>query len=186
MDKFKARDSINSLYPDTVKIRQLYLDRYCGDKNFVTYFDKTYNAIKHPDALVTDTFSIDELMEVSSKFFYCDLVNPDTSVQAHVCIGLNGVKEASWKKDYTLLAAFCYEAIFHQFDADNSALWNAFVTEKKNAAEKFKPQITSLDQYLQDVKTELFVRMKNNSTLKNDLLSYYELNENNLPFRIKE
>jgi hypothetical protein len=71
-------------------------------------------------------------MEVSSKFFYCDQVNPDTSIQAYVCVGLNGVKEAKWNKDYTLLEAFCYEGIFTQFDNERSHIWDAFVSEKSS------------------------------------------------------
>jgi len=184
IDKFNERDSINSLYPDTSGIKQIYLDRYCKDKKLVKYFWETYEAIKSPDLQITHTYAVDELMEVSSKFFYCDLVNPDTSIQAHVCIGLNGVKEAKWEKDYTLLAAFCYEGIFHQFKSENSLLWDSFVAEKKRSCERFKMNITTLDQYLEDVKLNLFERMKNNHTLKKELLDYYELNKTNVAFKI--
>lgn len=181
---FQARDSINSLYPDTVTIRRLYLERYCNDRHLHGYFQESYLATQQPSALKQRHYSREELMEVASKFFYCDLVNPDTTVQAHVCIGLNGIKEANWKNDYTLLAAFCYEGIFHQFEADESPLWDAFVNEKRAAAAKFKPGIRNLDQYLEDVRLDLFRRMKQNSVLKRDLLSYYGQNKHNLAFII--
>jgi hypothetical protein len=127
---------------------------------------------------------VDELMEVASKFFYCDKVNPDTSVQSHVCIGINGLKEIKWEKDYTQLAAFCYEAIFTDLDKDNSKIDESYTSEKKLAREKYRKNITTLDKYLEDVKLDLFNRMKNSTTLKEELWAYYELNNNNLSFKI--
>ena len=123
-------------------------------------------------------------MEVDSKFFNCDLVNPDTTVQSHVCVGINGLREVQWQKDYTLLAAFCYEAIFHDFDRDVSPISEAYDSEKKKACQKYRPHITSLDRYLEDVKLELFERMRNDAVLKKELLDYYESNKDKLAFKL--
>jgi hypothetical protein len=120
-------------------------------------------------------------MDVASRFFYCDMVFPDTTVQSHVCIGINGVKETKWEKDYTLLAAFCYEAIF---TAKDSMLDNSYASEKKEACAAHRTAITSLDQYLLDVRADLFERMKHNELLKNLLLNYYQENKSNLAFTI--
>jgi hypothetical protein len=182
--KAKERNDIWKLYPDTIELKRLYLNKYIEDKKLTGYFEETAKYIKNPVMTRKTSYTQDELMEVASKFFYCDKVLPDTVVQAHVCVSLNGVKEAKWKNDYTLLQAFCYEAIFNQFDNDTSQIWNTFVSEKKKSADKFKMNITSLDQFLQDVKLELFKRMKNSETLKNELLAYYVMNKNNLAFKI--
>lgn len=183
-NKANDRNNIWKLYPDTIKLKQLYLNKYVEDKKLNRYFEETAKYIKNPDVTRKISYTQGELMEVASKFFYCDKVLSDTIVQAHVCVGLNGVKEANWKSDYILLQAFCYEAIFNQFDNDTSQIWDTFVSEKKKSADKFKMNITSLDQYLQDVKLELFNRMKNNEKLKNELLTYYEKNKTNLAFKI--
>jgi hypothetical protein len=182
-DKTKERDSLNSLFPDTLEIKRLYLDHYCQDQKLVKYFSQTYNAIKNPD-FQKEAYSADELMEVASKFFYCDKVNPDSSIQMHVCIGLNGLKETRWEKDYTLLSAFCYEAIFNDLDKEDSQIRTAYSTEHDNATGQYRKSVTTLESYLEDVKKNLFDRMKNNAVLKEKLLAYYKLNQGNLAFRI--
>lgn len=183
-EKIRTRDTINSLYPDTAEIRKRYMDIYCGDKKLMECFDDTYNAIKNPDLQRDKVYSADELMEVASKFFYCDEVRPDSSVQMHVCIGLNGVKETKWEKDYTLLAAFCYEAIFNDMGKEGSKIRSAFSSEHEAAVKQFRNNITTLDKYLEDTRTSLFARMKTNVLLKEKLLAYYELNKKNVAFKI--
>jgi hypothetical protein len=183
-EKSDERNEIFSLYPNKSKIKKLYLEKYIQDKRLVAYFEEALAPINNPDITRTKTYTSDELMQVASKFFYCDQVLPDTVVQAHVCIGLNGIKEAVWEKDYTLLAAFCYEAIFSDFDNDPSAIWDSFVAEKTKASQKYKPALITMDQYLLDVRLDLFERMQNNEILKQKLLDYYELNKTNLAFKI--
>ncbi len=185
-DKSEERNKLSGLYPDTLKIKKLYLKEYSRDKKLATYFEETMAPILHPNRKVKRTYTEDELMEVASKFFYCDKVEPDTSIQAHVCIGLNGVKEADWEKDYTLLEAFCYEGIFTAFDDENSGIWDSFVSKKRKSGELFRTNITSLDKYLEDVKLDLFREMKQDEVLKKELLNYYELNKTNLAFRIAD
>lgn len=183
-EKINERLEINTLYPDTTEIKRLYLEKYVHDKRLEKYFEETFAPISNPNLEISKKYTLDELMEVASFFFYCNSVEPDTSIQAYVCVGLNGVKEANWEKDFTVLEAFCYEAIFTAFDDETSQVWDTFVAEKELAGEQFKTNITTLDQYLEDVKLELFKRMKNSDTLKEELVAYYELNSTNLAFRI--
>ena len=181
---FKERTEIWNLYPDTMKLKRLYLDKFIQDLKLVKYFEETNVPIANPDLKITKTFNQVELMKVASKFFYCDQILPDTIVQSHVCIGINGIKEAKWDRDYTILAAFCYEAIFDDLDKDSSQIDETYSSEKKVACEQFRKNITSLDKYLEDVRLDLFSRMENNAILKQKLLLYYELNKNNLAFKI--
>lgn len=183
---FEERIRLFNLYPDTLKMKELVLEKYLNDEIFSSYFEQTYKAIKKPQLKNKISFTSDELMEVASKFFLCDKINPDTTIQSRVCVGLNGVSEINWEKDVTLLAAFCYEAIFNDFNKDKSKISEEWDIEKKNATEHFRKNITSLENYLEDVKQELFKRMKNNASLKQELLAYYELNKNNLAFVITQ
>lgn len=183
-DKSKERNKIFNLYPDTSKIKRLYLKKYTRDKKLTEYFEATMTPIVNPNTEINTTYTVDELMKVASKFFYCDKVESDTSIQAHVCVGLNGIKEANWEKDFTLLEAFCYEGIFTRFDSEDSKIWDTFVSEKRKASEKYRSNILTLNQYLEDVKQNLFERMMNNEILKKELLAYYELNKSNLAFKI--
>jgi hypothetical protein len=183
-EKAEERNRIFNLYPDTLQLKQRYLDKYVQDKKLAEYFEESFTPIDNPDFKRNKTYSSDELMEVASKFFYCDKVEADTTIQTHICIGLNGVKEANWEKDYTLLEAFCYEAIFHDFEDENSEIHHSFVANKKESCEIYRKNITSLDRYLQDVKLNLFERMKNDKTTKKKLLEYYQFNKQNLSFVI--
>lgn len=184
LGKFKERKEIFDLYPDTLKMKRLYLEAITNDKKLAGYFEEAAAPITHAHAKAKKTYTVNELTDVASKFFYCDKVNPDTSVQSHVCIGINGLKETKWKKDYTLLAAFCFEAIFNDFDKDTSRISKAFDAEKSKSCKQYRDRITTLSKYLEDVKLDLFNRMKNNTALKEELLAYYELNKKNLAFEI--
>lgn len=182
----EKRNKIWSQYPDTMKLKRLYLKEYVHDKKLTEYFEQTYAPIADTNLKEKEKYSEDELMEVASKFFYCDRVFPDTSIQTHVCVGLNGVSEANWDKDYTLLAAFCYEAIFNDLMKDSSQIDESYSKERVNACKKFISTITTLDQYLLDVRHELFTRMKDDPKLRELLMDYYVRNRNNLAFKIED
>lgn len=185
-EKHLERTKINDLYPDTVAIVDLYMKEYLKDQRLIGYFEETFEPIENSKFTTDRTFSVEELMDVASKFFFCDQVNPDSSIQTHVCIGLNGIAEAAWEKDYTLLEAFCYEAIFYGIsDNEYSEIWDAFGSEKKESVAHFKSVTASLDEYLENVKLDVFQRMKYNETLRTELLAYYKANANNLAFRIE-
>ena len=183
---FAARTEIWNLYPDTIQLKQRYLDKFIQDVKLVNFFEETSAPISKPDVAITKSFTQDELMEVASKFFYCDQLLADTLVQSHVCVGINGIKEAQWDKEYTILAAFCYEAIFDDLEKDASQIDEAYSTVKKLACDQFRKNITTLDQYLEDVRLELFDRMERNATLKRKLLAYYELNKDHLAFKLRD
>lgn len=184
IDNAQKRNELFDLYPNTLKLRKRYLNELIKDKNLKTYIVQTLRPINGKTLNSHTSYSVDELMEVASKFFYCDKVLPDTSVQAHICIGLNGIKEAEWEIDYTLLEAFCFEAIFSELDKDTSLLWDSFVFNKSEACNLFKANISTLDSYLLQVKLNLFKRMKTNQALKDVLLDYYKTNRSNLAFSI--
>ena len=183
-NKFETRNSIWNLYPDTIQLKQKYLNEYSTDKKLKHYFAKTYDAIQPNQSKKKVEYSTEELMEVASKFFYCDSILPDTTVQAHVCIGLTGVKEAKWTKDYTLLEAFCYEAIFNDLDKDSSQVWESFGTIKSKSELLFRKNIQSLPSYLENVKKQVFVQMKNDPILKMILITHYEKNKGNLSIKL--
>ncbi len=182
----KERKRLFGLYPDTLKMKKKILEKYTQDEEFSTYFEQTLAAIKNPAKVQEKSFTTDEMMRVASRFFYCDAVNPDTTVQSRVCVELNGVDELIEGKDVTLLAAFCYEAIFNDFDRAVSPVSAAWNTERKRAVERYKPSITSFEIFLEDVKQELYDRMERNNSLKQILVEHYKTHKDNLPFELTE
>lgn len=185
IDKVQQRYDIWSLYPDTILLSKLYLNEFSGDKKLSKLFKESYLAIENSKEKKKTSYSEEELMTVASKFFYCDEILPDTTVRMHICVGLNGIKEADWEKDYTLLEAFCYEAIFHDMDLDNSLVDVELSYVKEQATQKYRPTFTSKEAFLENVKQEVFEKMKHSSVLRQSLEGYYRSNSNNLAFEIR-
>ncbi len=127
-------------------------------------------------------------MRVASKFFFCDRVKSDSSIGMHVCIGLNGVKEARWAEDYTLLEAFCFEAIFENIlnddKGDDGFMSNASAYRDHSSKAQLS-QSKNLEEYLEKVKLAVFEKMMDDETLEEELLTHYRENEENLPFKIR-
>jgi hypothetical protein len=180
----QKRKEFWDLYPDTVKLKKRYLKPFVQDEKLTHYFSLSIQAINQGHVCTGIAFTDEELMEVASKFLYCDKVLADTTIVSYVCVGLNGVSEAKWEKDFRLLEAFCYEAIFHDLNREESWIDASWTSKKNLACDKFKDSIRTLDGYLIDVRHELFGLMKEDPLLKSSLLTYYESTKSNLPFVI--
>lgn len=176
------------MFPDTVKISKMYADHLAQSDSFLTYLNTFLAPMQEPANQQEIVYSEAELMDVASKFFFCDRVRPDSTIGMHVCIGLNGVKEAKWSKDYTLLEAFCFEAIFENLFNDNDeddGFMDSSSAYKKNSSQAHLKQSKNLDEYLEKVKLEVFDQMAHDESLREALLTHYQENAENLPFKIK-
>jgi hypothetical protein len=185
LDNGKWRSELFSLYPDTVALKKAYVSALTDDTVLQTYFQTTQKAILDPHSTDKSVYDRETLFEVASSFFYFDKVNTDSTVQAHVCIGINGVKDSPWKNDYTLLAAFCYEAIFNDFDQDFSVIDVAFIENKSGATEENRTHLNNKEEFLRLVRNDLYSKMAKDQRLRKVLLSYYRKHKADLCFRIK-
>ena len=170
---------------DSSAMRQAYLQEFQNDPYFTKVFTETMQPLVQSDFTPALTFTKEEMMKVASVFFYCDQVNPDTTVQTHVCVGINGFNEVTWEKDYAVLAAFCCEAILFDMYQDHSAVDKALSTQKQLAYKASQGKITTLDTYLEIIRKDVYTRMENDAVLKKVLLRYYKRNKSNLAFRIQ-
>ena len=184
-EQVEMRRTMFDLYPDTNVLKQTYIDQLTNDSTLQGYVRQTIAAIEKNVSFDKLTFSKQELMKVASRFFYCDKVNPDSSVQAHVCIGLNGQRESNWQKDYTLLEAFCYEAIFSDFDQETSQIDIAFSQNKTKVCQMNLPHFRSENEYLMKVREDLYRKMARDKRLQKSLMHYYHLHQDDLPFRLE-
>ena len=183
-EQVDMRRTLFDLYPDTNLLKRSYIEQLSNDSTLQGYVRQTIEAIEKIASNKTQTFSKRELVEVASRFFYCDKVNPDSSVQAHVCIGLNGQRESNWQKDYTLLEAFCYEAIFSDFDQETSPIDLAFTQNKAKVCQKNLPHFSSDDAYLIKVREDLYRKMFKDKRLQKSLMNYYHLHQDDVAFRL--
>jgi hypothetical protein len=181
----KWRSDLFALYPDTVSLKKAYASALMSDTVLQNYFQMTVEAICNRQSSDKATYDRETLFEVASRFFYCDKVNSDSTVQAHVFIGINGVKDSSWKNDYTLLAAFCYEAIFNDFDQEFSIVDVAFTDNKSGATQENRAHLNNKEEFLLLARNDLYSKMAEDQRLQKVLLSYYRKHKADLSFRIK-
>lgn len=184
-DKIKE---ISSYYPDTGKINLEYCKMVIEEKTMINnLINLTPNNLTNwPQN--KDTFSINELLLVASKFFYCDQVNEkDTSVARHICIGINGQNEIKSDRNLILLQSFAFEAIFYHLLKKEAPLFEKnFDDFRRQSAIRNKLHFANFDSYLISVRNECYNYMINNSDLKKKLIKYYRNNKNNFNFYLKE
>jgi hypothetical protein len=187
---WNSYDSLSNyikLFPDTTQIEFLFcksLETNAKFNNFFKYITPKKYISETPPVI---TFTVDELMLAASRFFYCDRINEkDTTIQAHICVGINGQKEYKLDKDLTILEAFSFEAIFKfisrrkrpQFLSD----YGLYI---KNSLGKRKNNFKDFQILLKDVRIDCYDLMASNIDLKDRLLDYYKKNKKNLNFELK-
>ena len=186
LNKSHFQNTYEPLYPDTGKINRLYTDALSKDSLFVFYFNRLAAPFLHPE-IKKEKYTRAELMMVAARFFYCDGVRKDSRITSHICINLNGLKDASFSKNYTLLEAFCFEAIFENLrttdDKPNRFVEN-FKAYIREAEQKEKVSLSSLNDYLAQVRQYCFTSMEKDTSLKQTLLDYYTRHRDSIPFII--
>lgn len=134
-----------------------------------------------------DTFSLNELMMVASRFFYCEAISPNYGIGNHMaCVGFNGQSESHWKKDYTALEAFCFECLMRKYGTTSYRnIEDFFYQAISNNISFSRWSNTKVNNYLLLlIRNDVYERMQGCQLLKSLLCSYYKENEGNLSFVI--
>lgn len=179
------QNSFQNMFPDTVKMTNIYRKSIEGDPKVENYFMKLSKPFLNIQEQ-KEVYSKAEIMTVASKFFYCDKVSADTTISLHVCIGING-QESSKVKDYTILEAICFEAIFEKmFGFQNMPKYmDDFSNIAKKNSKLYKAfSSKGLDVFLQKVRTETYKEMENNESLRDTIFVFIDKNKVNLPFQV--
>jgi len=171
-------DSLNKILPDTIKTRKVFNKEINSDQ-----FYNNFQMLLFPNQKTKGKYSVEELMNIASKFFLVE--KQGEKFGTRVCVGINGLNKISNKKDYTLLEAVAFDAIFDrimQFDKPEPEFMSKQSEYLNNAIKK----LDSIQEktYLNLMRKELFESMKNDSDLKQQLLKFIEINKENIPFEI--
>lgn len=171
-------DSIMSVIKDTAKAKRVFY-RLLNKKQFQTYFYTTFYK-RNQDAVI---FTEKELMKIASRFFLME--KNDNRFRTRVCIGINGLDNPDLKeKDYTILEAIVFEAIFEEITDKNIDE----IDFMNNLDQYSKTAITTLDKTITDslavVRASVFNAMANDEALKTYLLSYLDENKDNIALNI--
>ena len=176
----------NPLYPDTSKIRNNYADDLAKNKLFIYYLNETLKPLETKTVKPKLSFSKEEVSKVASHFFYSDSLFADNSLSSHICVGLNGIKEAKFARDYTLLEAFCFEAIFYYLrDEEKSGFNKNFMLIVKKLKKQYLDKNKTTEGMLKFIQINTFLEMSQDAILMKRLDEYYAMNKSNLNFSIK-
>lgn len=177
---------LGDYFPDTNRIRQAFCDQVLHSPKIQHYFAHLTPAFITAQKPEKDTFKLDELMLVASRFFYCDYINKaDTSIQSHMCIAINGQKDIHASRDYTVLEAFNCEAIFYYFGKKKDPLFlRQFTTFTRKTSQEKRFEFADFESYLLLIRNLSYDYMQHNDDLKKKLLNYYHKNRLNLNFEL--
>ncbi len=166
-------ENISSVMPDSTKAKSMFSAEING-KQFKDYFYKTFYARK-------EKFTKREMMDIASKFFLVEKV--ENTFGTRICIAINGLSNEK-KKDFTLLEAIIFEAIFAELRNQNQEK-PQFVKNLEMYRDK---AVSKLDKNVKDsllfIRNSVFNSMENDSDLSTYLLNYIKKNDENVAVEI--
>lgn len=179
----KSFSQISKLYPDTIAIQSQFCKQIINSQSVIKYFNALSPKSLVPNT-VPDTFTVAEMMQVASTFFYCDGINKkDTSIQSHICIGINGISGLQSNRDLTVLEAFTFDAIFSYLSKKkNPPFYDQFFATKKQLRQEQLPYFQDYESFLVLIRQKCYAEMINNEDLKKKLISAHKKNKSNLNF----
>lgn len=158
---------------------------YLLSENFYKQFTLLINPSKtNPRANLI--FSKEEYFHTGSLFFICDEVNKkDTSINYHICVGINGIPDHDKTNEKLALQALCFEAIFKNIIGSKSLLLKSFDSYISKAATKYRRSFVDYNSYLQNVRHTCFKDIEYDKNFQKILMTYYLENRESINFTIK-
>ncbi len=130
-------------------------------------------------------FTKKEYFHTASLFFMCDEVNKkDTSINYHICVGINGISKVDKTNEKLALQAICIEAIFKNIQQKQPPLLTSFNSFINKVTALERSRFRNFNNFLQNVKTAGFHFMENDKAFQLMLMNYYDKNIQTLNFFI--
>ncbi|MBL4604657.1 MAG: hypothetical protein JKY02_03075 [Flavobacteriaceae bacterium] len=168
-------DSINKILPDTIQAKKFF-KKELNKKDFIKNFSDLLHNVKNE-------YSKDELMNIASKFFLTE--KHGNKFGTKICIGINGQEKPNNNKDYTLLEAIIFDAIFSRLMQVDQPEAKFITNMDKYQKESIQKVGAGIQDSLKVIRKSLFESMENDKDLRDYLLSYLKENENNIPIKIQ-
>jgi hypothetical protein len=183
-NKLGDLNPVAEIYPDTATMDSAFCEMIHKNQLFIFYVNNLLPGSLRRPVIMPDTFSIDEMMLVASRFFYClEIEESDTAIISHICVNVKDQEFIPFRRDLTLLEAFAFEGIFYALMHEDKPRFDAnFKRYIKESKDRYKDQASNLEQLLVTVRHECFALMEDDEDLKESLLNYYRANRENLNF----
>ena len=158
---------------------------YLLSQNFYKQFSLLVNSAKNNETSNL-VFSKKKYFHTGSLFFICDEINKkDTSINYHICVGINGISDADKTNEKLALQALCFEAIFKNTKSAKSPLLQSFHSHITKATNKERKHFVDYNTFHQNVKQACFKAMEEDENFQTTLMNYYTKNRKSLNFIIR-
>lgn len=177
-----AEAGLYKLLKDTMELNRRFCILLTEDKQVNSYFARLANEVQGQK----ETYTVKEMMQVAARFFWLQNRAAEGWIY-YTCIGNNGQKESRYEKDYSVLEAFCFEAIF-------SYLGKRKIPGFRTAARKYLDEIAATvpeakrrdPDVIFAARQSLYQKMEQDAGLQDALLSYYRKYGNTFGFRLSD
>ena len=186
-NRMEAMDRVIDLYPDTIRMNEAFCSAISDNNKVHTYFINLTPANLTTWNTARETFTVDDMMMVASRFFFCSGVDKaDTTLETHICLGISGQDELKTERDLTLLEAFIFEAIFSYLKGKKDPRFvKNFYNHAKHSGKRLRNEFNGWDQFLTSARNDCYEKMMEDADLRRKLLRYYRKNQPNLNFIIE-
>lgn len=167
---------------DTAALNRRFCELFTQQKELSGYFDVLSNAQTETKQM----FTITEMMQVAARFFW--LENKESRGWTYyTCIGNNGQKESAYQRDYTVLEAFCFEAIFSYLDRRKSPRFYIAADKYFDAIKQGTPEADRQETaVILSARQNLYQKMEQDAELRQALLRYYRRYGNTFGFGLSD
>jgi hypothetical protein len=165
------------------QLQDAFIEYLKNNKNFnklmQDFVSNTVNTKRH----ITDTVTMDEMLDVAVKFFYIKGITKEGYYNAQICIGINGIKE-TLEDRIPHLEAFCFSVIFSNFQSDENIVYDELV----NGVTDVYNLNLGVDEGEKLLRAQgaMYMYMRHNEKLKNLLFTEYNKRKQELPFILEK
>ncbi len=159
----------NSIEFDSVIIP--IVNKYLQNKNLISNYSDTNEEI----------FSKDDILKIAVRFFYPSAIF-DNKIQAHVCVGINGMDDFPHKRNL-VLEGFIFQVVFNNLDNSQYQIREDFENAKNTA---IKLELSNdKETILKRSQGIVWTLMYHSKGLWEAIIDSYKIKKNILPFKIK-
>lgn len=167
---------------DTAALNRHFCELFTQQKELSGYFDVLSNAEKGAKQM----FTVAEMMQVAARFFWLERKESGRWTY-YICIGNNGQKESNYERDYSVLEAFCFEAIFSYLDQRKSPRFFIAADKYFDTIKRVTPEADRQDTaVILAARQSLYYKMEQDADLRQALLRYYRRYGNTCGFRLSD
>lgn len=167
---------------DTAELNRRFCTLLTENKQVGNYFAILSNESQGQKA----SFTKKEMMQVAARFFWLQHSEADGWL-LYKCIFNNGQKESNYERDYSVLEAFCFEAIFNYLYRRKTARFFIAADKYSDEIVDALPQAGHRDPaVLLAARQNLYHKMEQDADLQDALLRYYRKYGKTFGFRLSD